>query len=411
MELKIYGQKLKQAAKILRNLSTNDKNQGLEAIRDAILGNMDYILVENQKDIEIARENGTSESLIDRLTLTESRLRDIAHGVDNVIKLPDPVHVVRSGKTLANGIEVLNKTVPIGVLSMIYESRPNVTVDAAVLAIKSGNTMLLRGSSSAFHSNVALEKIMRSGLEATKVPVDSIMLLADTDRAIVKELLQLDEYIDLIIPRGGASLIDFVTKNATVPTIETGVGNCHLYIDCDCEIDMALNILENGKTSRPSVCNALESVLIHVDVAAQILPLIVERMGERVEFYGCEKTRTYISCNEATNEHYATEFLDYVLAIKVVANIDEAIEHIDTYSSGHSECIVTNNHENAVKFTKEIDSACVYVNASTRFTDGFEFGLGAEIGISTQKMHARGPMGLEHLVSNKYVIFGEGQIR
>ncbi len=402
---------LKNASKQLRVASTNDKNQALLLIKKSILENIDNILDENQKDVVIARNNGTSEAMIDRLMLTEDRIRAIAESIDTVIGLDDPVGIVKSGKTMPNGMQICEKTVPIGVMAIIYESRPNVTVDAAVLALKSSNAMLLRGSSSAINSNKAIVKAIKNGLEKSNIPKDSIMLFEDTDRSAVKDLLRLNDYIDLVIPRGGSSLINFVVQNATVPTIETGVGNCHIYVDENADIDIALSILENGKMSRPSVCNALETLLVHKNVAEKFLKQAYEKLGERLKFYGCDETAKYIKCEEATEEHYSVEFLDYEIAVKVVENIDMAIEHIDKYSSSHSECIITNNLENANKFTAHVDSACVYVNSSTRFTDGGEFGFGCEMGISTQKLHVRGPVGLQHLVSNKYIIMGNGQIR
>lgn len=411
MTLKEKGKALKNASKTLATLSTKDKNYALLCIKNSIVKNIDNILLENEKDIANAREKGTKESLIDRLALNKERILAIADSIDTVIKLKDPVGSVISGNKLENGLEIVKKTVPLGVLSIIYESRPNVTVDAAVLAIKSGNAMLLRGSSSAINSNKAIVLAIKQGLEETKVPTFAVELVEDTNRELVKQILTLNEYIDLVIPRGGADLINFVVQNATVPTIETGVGNCHLFIDESADFSMAIDILENGKVQRPSVCNSLETLLVHENIASEILPKIEQRIGEKVSFFGCDKTAQYIKCEKATEEHYKTEFLDYILAIKVVKNEDEAVNHIDKYTSHHSECIVTNNLANANKFTQIVDAACVYVNASTRFTDGGEFGFGCEMGISTQKMHVRGPVGLEHLVSSKYVILGNGQIR
>ncbi len=411
MDLISYGKKLKSASKTLKTLNTNDKNYALECIKVALNNNRENIINANKIDIENARKKGMKESLIDRLSLDFKRLDAIIDSIDVVIKLRDPVSVCVSGRTMENGMQILEKTVPLGVLSIIYESRPNVTVDATVLALKSGNAILLRGSSSAINSNIALVSAIKEGLSESEVPETSVMLVDDLDREIVGQILTLNEYIDLVIPRGGADLINRVVKNATVPTIETGVGNCHLFIDENADLEMALDILENGKVQRPSVCNSLETLLVHKNIANEFLKKAFDRIGGKVEFFGCDETSKYIKCEKATETHYETEFLDYIIAVKVVENIDEAIEHIDKFTSGHSECIVTNDLKNADKFTLNIDSACVYVNVSTRFTDGGEFGFGAEMGISTQKMHVRGPVGLEHLVSTKYIITGNGQVR
>ncbi len=405
------GKKLKQASKVLMTLNTTDKNQALHFIIDSLTAHIPDILLANAKDVDIARNSGTSESLIDRLALNEQRLEGIISSIKTVIKLPDPTGKCISGSTTENGMQINRVTVPLGVISIIYESRPNVTVDAAVLALKSGNCVLLRGSSTAIHSNKALVSAIQEGLSRSKIPADACILIEDTDRALVLELLKMNKYLDLVIPRGGASLINFVVQNATVPTIETGVGNCHLFVDSSADFNTALNIIENGKVQRPSVCNSLETVLIHKTVAQEFLPLLAQRIGGNVTFYGCPITAKYIDCLPATEDEYAKEFLDYLLAIKVVDDVNAAIDHISQYSSHHSECIVTNDYTNANTFTSLVDSACVYVNASTRFTDGGEFGFGCEMGISTQKMHVRGPVGLEHLVSTKYIITGNGQIR
>ncbi len=328
-----------------------------------------------------------------------------------VIGLKDPVGVCDYGHTMENGMMLMRKTVPLGVISIIYESRPNVTVDAAVLAIKSGNAILLRGSSMAYHSNMAIVAAIKEGLKEAGVTEDAVMIIEDMDRDIVKQIITANKYIDLAIPRGGAGLINLIVQNATVPVIETGVGNCHLFVDDTADLDMAFQIFQNGKLQRPSVCNSLETLLVHRHVATRFLMQCATKLGEQLEFLGCRQTREIINCKPAMEEDYSTEFLDNIIAVKVVDDIDEAIAHIGKYSSGHSECIVTNNYTNANKFTLHVDAACVYVNASTRFTDGGEFGFGCEMGISTQKMHVRGPVGLEHLVSSKYIIFGEGQIR
>ncbi len=405
------GKRLKKAAVVLAAVSTQEKNRALELVVNALNDSRADILAANDSDVANARNSGIKESLIDRLRLTESRLNAIIDSIATVIKLNDPVGVCLDGKTMENGMVITRTTVPMGVLGIIYESRPNVTVDAAVLAIKSGNCILLRGSSSAINSNIALVKAIREGLSQSSIPADACILIENTDRGLVTEMLRLNKYIDLIIPRGGASLINMVVQKATVPTIETGVGNCHLYVDYNAGITMALDIIENGKVQRPSVCNSLETLLVHKDIAKELLPQLAEKIGDKVEFFGCAETAKYIDCKPATEEEYATEFLDYILAIKVVDSVDMAIEHIGEYTSYHSECIVTNDYANAEQFKKRVDAACVYVNVSTRFTDGGEFGFGCEMGISTQKMHVRGPVGLSHLVSTKYIITGNGQIR
>lgn len=403
------GKRLKKASKILAKLTSYEKNFALECISNALIENADLILKANELDVLSEREKGTKESLIDRLTLTKEGIFQIAESVKTVINLKDPVGVTLSGHTKENGMNITKVTVPLGVISIIYESRPNVTIDATVLALKSGNCVLLRGSSSAINSNKAIVSVIKQGLLKSKVPADACILVEDTNRDLVLSILTMNEYLDLVIPRGGADLINFVTKNATVPTIETGVGNCHLYVDKFADLDMALKILENGKMQRPSVCNSLETLLVHQDIAEKFLKLAYEKIN--AEFRGCSKTCAIIDSKLATKEDYETEFLDYILAVKIVADIDEAISHIDEYSSRHSECIVTENYTNMQKFQKDIDASCVYVNASTRFTDGGEFGFGCEMGISTQKMHVRGPVALNHLVSTKYLITGNGQVR
>ncbi|HHY52634.1 MAG TPA: glutamate-5-semialdehyde dehydrogenase, partial [Clostridiales bacterium] len=331
-----------------------------------------------------------------------------------LVSLPDPVGLVLEGSRRPNGISITKITVPLGVVGIIFESRPNVTVDCAALCLKSGNACILRGGKEAIHSNLALTQVMQQALAGTAVPADAVLLVEDTSRETATALMKLNQYVDVLIPRGGAGLIQAVVQNATVPVIETGVGNCHAFVDQSADLEMAVRIVENGKTQRPSVCNALETLLVHQDIAGAFLPLVKQRLDQHnVELRGCPKTREILGdcVVPATEEDYYTEFLDYILAVKVVADMDEAIAHIARYSSHHSEVIITNNLENSRKFTSMVDSAAVYVNASTRFTDGGQFGLGAEIGISTQKLHARGPMGLRELVSYKYVIHGDGQIR
>ncbi|OOB79787.1 MAG: glutamate-5-semialdehyde dehydrogenase [Epulopiscium sp. Nuni2H_MBin001] len=411
MEVEVKGKKLKAAAKVLRTLSSKQKNEVLDEIKHALLENSQSIMTANDKDVVQAKKIGISESLIDRLSLSYARLESICNSIDVVIGLKDPVGVCSYGHTMENGMELLKKTVPMGVISIIYESRPNVTVDAVVLAIKSGNAILLRGSSMAHNSNMAIVAAIKQGLSNVNIPSDAVMLIEDMNRDVVKQIITANEYIDLVIPRGGAELINMVVSNATVPVVETGVGNCHLFIDESASMDMALRIFENAKIQRPSVCNSIETLLVHENIARSFLGACVKDFDGVVKFLGCEETRKLIPCEPATPSDFATEFLDYVIAVKVVKDIDEAIRHIEQYSTGHSECIVTNNYENANKFTLHVDAACVYVNASTRFTDGGEFGFGCEMGISTQKMHVRGPVGLDHLVSSKYIIHGDGQIR
>ncbi len=405
------GIKLKNASRVLANLNTNQKNKALQSIADSLLNNIDEILQANKIDVDILSKDKSKSNTIDRLLLTKERIQDIANSIYTVINLSDPIGLTLSGHTKENGLDIRKVTVPLGVIAIIYESRPNVTIDATVLALKSGNAVLLRGSSSAINSNIAIEKAIHQGLAKSDIPVDACILIKDTDRNLVLEMLKMKEYLDLIIPRGGAGLIDFVTKNSTVPTIETGVGNCHLYIDDSANLDMALDILNNGKVSRPSVCNALETLLVHQSIAKDFLTLMEKNLGDKVTFKGCSKTKEYIKCDLATDDDYSTEFLDFILAIKVVDDLNHAIEHINHYTSNHSEAIVTNNYDAGLIFQKSIDASCVYVNASTRFTDGGEFGFGCEMGISTQKLHARGPFALQHLVSTKYLINGTGQIR
>ena len=352
--------------------------------------------------------------MIDRLSLDKERIEGIAQGVREIIAMPDPVGKVLSGNTLKNGLSISKVTVPLGVIGIIFESRPNVTADAAALCLKAGNCVILRGGKEAINSNKAIVQVMREAVEKAGLPSDCINLVEDTSRQSSVELMGLTDYLDVLIPRGGAGLIKAVVENAKVPVIETGVGNCHAFVDESADIDMAKDIVFNAKTSRVSVCNALETLLVHEKIADKALPAIYDKLKEKnVEIRGCEKTVAILgdSVSLATDEDYATEFLDYILAIKVVADIDEAIDHIAKYSSGHSETIITQNFKNAETFLNQVDSSAVYVNASTRFTDGGQFGLGAEIGISTQKLHARGPMGLENLVSTKYIIRGDGQTR
>lgn len=402
---------LKMSSVNLGSLGTEDKNRSLRIVAEYLKKNETEILRANKTDILSAVESGMKESLIDRLKLTSSRIDDMILGIEKVISLKDPVWNSRDVWTLENGITVSKMSVPLGVISIIYESRPNVTIDAFTLALKSGNAILLRGSSSAINSNKALVKAVKEGLAAGSVSPDIIELVEDTDRALVGELLNMTEYLDLVIPRGGSGLIKFVTENAKVPTIETGVGNCHIYVDESADLQKALNIIENAKIQRPGVCNSCEKVLIHKSLAETFLPLMVEKIGDRVEIRGCEKSCRISHLKKAVELDWETEYLDYILSVKIVDSCEQAIEHINTYGTKHSEAILTDNLTNARQFQRLVDAAAVYVNASTRFTDGGAMGFGAEMGISTQKIHARGPMGLNELVTIKYLMDGNGQIR
>ena len=407
------GINAKKASRVL-SVAKAEKNEALKNIATALVENADYIIEQNNIDILNAKENGLSDAMIDRLRLDLDRIKGIAQGVDEIVAMPDPVGKVLSGNKLSNGLDITKVTVPLGVIGIIFESRPNVTADAAALCLKAGNCVILRGGKEAINSNKAIVKVMREAVEKAGLPADCINLIEDTTRQSSIELMGLTEYLDVLIPRGGAGLIRAVVENAKVPVIETGVGNCHAYVDESADIEMATNIIFNAKTSRVSVCNALETMLIHEKIADKALPAIYDKLKEKnVELRGCEKTVAILgdSVTPSTEDDYATEFLDYILAVKVVSSLDEALDHIAKYSSGHSETIITENFKNAESFLNKVDSSAVYVNASTRFTDGGQFGLGAEIGISTQKLHARGPMGLENLVSTKFVIRGDGQIR
>ena len=408
------GIKAKAAEPAIAGAGTKQKNDALAAISKALIANTALIIAENEKDIKFAKENGMSESKQDRLRLDEIRIAGIAKGVDEIIALTDPIGQVIDGWTRPNGLRITRTRVPLGVIGIIYESRPNVTVDAAALCLKSGNAVILKGGKEAINSNICLAKIMREAIESVGLPADTIQVVENTSRETTNEIMKLNGYIDVLIPRGSAGLIQAVVKTATIPVIETGAGNCHVYVDASADLGMAVNITDNAKTQRPSVCNAIESLLVHKDIAADFLPAIAERFkSHNVKIYGCDKTRAILgdSVEKATETEYATEFNDFIIAVKVVDNIDEAIAHIRKYSTRHSECIVTKSLDAANKFQHEVDAAAVYVNASTRFTDGGEFGFGAEIGISTQKLHARGPMGISELTTVKYLISGDGQIR
>jgi glutamate-5-semialdehyde dehydrogenase len=408
----------KRAAGILGTISTEEKNKALLAMAESMWDNRESIFAANEADVKEARESGVPEARIDRLALNEKRLQEMIGGLREVAQLSDPVGEVLEEIERPNGLSIHKVRVPFGVIAMIYESRPNVTVDAAGLAIKTGNAAVLRGGKEALRSNLALAEALRKGLQGTQVPADAVQLIDRTERESVDILIRAKGLVDLVIPRGGAGLIQRVLEKAIVPVIETGVGNCHVYVDAAADFDKATRIVLNAKTQRPSVCNAMETLLVHERAAKNWLPNIVYSLVERgVEVRGCQRTREFVSgaaCMElplATEEDYSTEYLDLILAIRVVSSLEEAIEHIAKYGTRHSEAIVTEDREAAEKFLAQVDAAAVYHNASTRFTDGFEFGFGAEIGISTQKLHARGPMGLREMTSYKYVVRGTGQIR
>ncbi len=413
MTVQQLGQNAKGCAAQINTASTADKNRVLSVIAEELEAGVEQILAENKKDITTAREMGIPETMIDRLMLDEGRIGDIADAVRTLIDLDDPVGVVERGFTRPNGLVIHKTRVPLGVIGIIFESRPNVSVDAATLCLKAGNAVILRGGKEAIHSNRALVGIMRRALEKCGFDPNVIQLVDDTSRESANQMMKLSGFIDVLIPRGGRGLIQAVVQNATVPVIETGTGNCHIYVDKAADLAMAADIVYNAKTSRPSVCNAAESLLVHEAVAQEFLPMVKQRLDEKgVQLFGCAKTRSILEgIQEATEEDYAAEYLDYKMSVKVVASIEEAVEHIRLYSTHHSDCIVTNDLAASELFTRSVDSAAVYVNASTRFTDGGEFGFGAEIGISTQKLHARGPMGLNELTSVKYVVHGNGQIR
>lgn len=407
------GQKAQAVAADIAKAATDEKNRALTAMADALLKEQAMVLEANALDIAAGEKAGLSKGLIDRLLLNEKRIQEMADGLRELVRLPDPV-----GETVAmwrrpNGLEIGRIRVPIGVIAMIYEARPNVTVDAAGLCLKTGNVVILRGGSEAIHSNRALVSVLRQGLQSTGLPADAIQLVDSTDRESVRELICLHDQIDLVIPRGGAGLIRTVVENARVPVIETGVGNCHTFVDESAELAMAVEIAYNAKVQRPAVCNAMETLLVHRNIAEAYLPMIGERLkAAGVEIRGCARTLQVLPWAKLASEtDWGTEFLDLILAVKVVDDLDEALAHIRKYSTKHSEAIVTTDYNHARRFLNEVDAAAVYVNASTRFTDGGQFGFGAEIGISTQKLHARGPMGLEALTSVKYVIYGQGQVR
>ncbi|MBU5669333.1 glutamate-5-semialdehyde dehydrogenase [Peptoniphilus sp. MSJ-1] len=407
------GKIAKDASRKLAKLKTSDKNKILTEIKKSLLAEKDNIIKENEKDIKIGKENNMPEGLIDRLLLTEDRINSMAKAIDDVIDFKDPVGKVLSMEENSVGLLIGKKTVPMGVIAIIYESRPNVTLDAAILSLKASSAIILRGGKEAINSNIAICDAIRLGIKNAGFDENFVQIVKDTSRESSTKLMQLRGYIDLLIPRGSANLINSVVENAKVPVIETGVGNCHIYVENSFDTENALNIIENAKTQRIGVCNAMESLVLCDDLSDKFydgLNKIIEKYN--IAVYADEKAMEKIkNVKKATEEEYAMEFLDYAFSVKTVSNVDEAIEHISKYSTGHSESILTENYENAMKFLDEVDSACVYVNASTRFTDGGEFGKGAELGISTQKLHARGPVGLDELVSTKYIIFGHGEYR
>jgi glutamate-5-semialdehyde dehydrogenase len=416
MDLTLLGTKGKKASYELAKAAGQDKNDALAKIAEGLIKDIPRILEANQKDVEKAKANNISSALLDRLILNENRIHQISDSLVALIALPDPVGEVLEMKERPNGLRIGKQRVPIGVIGMIYESRPNVTADAAGLCIKSGNAVILRGGSDAIHSNIAIVRSIRNSLKQSKLPEDCVQIIEDTSREIVREFMKLNRYVDILIPRGGAGLIKSVIENATIPVIETGTGNCHVYVDSSANLEMAINIIVNAKTQRPGVCNAAETLLVSEDRAEDFLPMAKKALiAKKVQLRCCEKSYEMLKGDplvvQATEEDWETEFLDYILAVKIVKDVDEAIEHINRYGTMHSEAIVTESYTNANKFLKEVDAAAVYVNASTRFTDGGEFGFGAEIGISTQKLHARGPMGLAELTTIKYIIYGNGQVR
>ena len=412
-DIKTLGQTAKASTHQLSLLSTKTKNQILNQMAEALEANTKKIIAANQKDLAKADDYGIKETMKDRLRLDEARIQEMANGIRQVATLPDPIGNVDKMWQNADELMIGAKRVPLGVVGMIYESRPNVTTDAASLCFKTGNAVILRGGKEAFYSNQLLVAIMQAVLAQNDIHPGAIQFVDDISREVVQEMMRLNDYLDVLIPRGGAGLIQNVKNHATVPVIETGTGNNHVYIDKDANLEMAVKITMNAKTQRPSVCNAIETLLVHKDIASKVLPMLEkELLAKNVEIRADQKALAYLTqASEATQADWETEFLDYILAIKVVDSLEEAISHINKYNTKHSEAIVTENYSAAQKFLNEVDAAAVYVNASTRFTDGFVFGFGAEIGISTQKLHARGPMGLDALTSIKYIIYGQGQVR
>ena len=413
MKLEEIGSRAKEVSRVLNNLGSTPKNEGLKAVAQALLDGKGKILEANQKDVQAALAKGMNSGLVDRLSLNDARIQAMAEGLLQVASLDDPVGEVISMKPRPNGLLIGQKRVPLGVIGMIYEARPNVTADAFGLCFKSGNAVILKGGSDALESNKAIVVQIREGLKSAGLPEDAVQLIESTDREVTRQFMRLNDYLDVLIPRGSAGLIRSVVENSTVPVIETGTGNCHIFVDESADLDMALNIIFNAKTQRIGVCNACESLVVHRAVAEEFLPLLKARLDEkqveiRADKEACAMVDGFVP---AAEEDWGTEYLDYILSLKLVDSIDEAIAHINRYNTKHSEAIITSDYANAQRFLNEIDAAAVYVNASTRFTDGFEFGFGAEIGISTQKLHARGPMGLKELTTTKYIIYGNGQVR
>lgn len=413
MDLNRMGQRAETAKYLLQQADTEEKNQALAAVAENLVKHTDYILAENQKDIQAGEAAGMHAGMLDRLRLNKERIAAMAEGLLQIVELPDPIGEVLERFERPNGLEIEKCRVPIGVIGIIYESRPNVTADAFGLCFKTGNAVILKGGSDAIHSNIAITSVIREALKQSGITEDAVQLITDTDRAVTAAFMKLNAYVDLLIPRGGAGLIRAVVENSTIPVIETGTGNCHIYVDKDADLAMALDIIINAKTQRIGVCNACESLVLHQEIQEEFLPRLAEALRtHQVEMRGDEGVRQWIpDCTLAVEEDYGKEYLDYILSMKTVGSVEEAIAHINRYNTKHSEAIITENKQTAEKFLKQVDAACVYVNASTRFTDGFEFGFGAEIGISTQKLHARGPMGLKELTSYKYLIVGNGQVR
>lgn len=413
MEIRQICESAKNAKYIVAALNTEQKNRGLLAVARALEAHQDEIIEANDKDMTTGREKGLGKGLLDRLALSNTRIHQMAEGIRQVAALDDPIGYTTDMRKRPNGLLIGKRTVPLGVVGVIYEARPNVTADVFALCFKTGNVVILKGGSDAIESNKAIVKVIKNALLGENLPEDAITLIEDTSRETTNEMMKMNGYIDVLIPRGGAGLIRSVVENATVPVIETGTGNCHVFVDESADFDMAINVINNAKTQRISVCNACESIVVHEKIAAEFLPKLYEKLSEHhVEMRGDEKCCAAVSeAVPATEEDWSKEYLDYIVSVKTVGSVDEAIAHINANNTGHSESIITEDYSNAQKFLDGIDAACVYVNASTRFTDGFEFGFGAEIGISTQKLHARGPMGLNELCSYKYVIYGNGQIR
>lgn len=407
------GKNAREAEKSLRSLSTAKKNEALAAVAQRLVEKADVLLKANEEDVANGGKNNMKESLVDRLMLTKERIEGMAEGLRQLVDLEDPIGEVLGMKKRPNGLLIGQKRVPLGVIGIIYEARPNVTADAFGLCFKTSNAVILKGGSDAIHSNQAIVDCIRETLKEHGVTEDAVQLIGDTSRETAAEFMKLDDYVDVLIPRGGAGLIHAVVSQSTIPVIETGTGNCHIYVDETADLSMAADIVMNAKTQRIGVCNACESLLVHNSVKDLFLPVLAQRLKEKnVEMRADEEALALMpGAVPATEKDWGTEYLDYILSIKVVYSVDEAIEHINRYNTGHSEAIITNSYENAQKFLDEVDAAAVYVNASTRFTDGFEFGYGAEIGISTQKLHARGPMGLLALTTTKYIIYGNGQVR